>query len=152
MSARKYVILRRMAEVKEMCKLVKYVDSDDYDQLTTGKKQTEEAALRELSNLYIKTKRFRKPSSGKVSGIIYDALEHRYIKFLGDVNNGYILDTTTKGRKFIARSWFIYPTGRIEESMKAYPETRALFLSVANLITAVLAASISAVVTYLLSR
>jgi len=113
-----------MAEMKDMYKLARYIDSDEYD-------TPMRAVLNGLDAINDCAKRYAlksKVSRNKASKVIEAAIEHKYVRVLGDDSSGIVLDVTPiKGRHFIAKKWFIYPSGLIDDSLKAYGRSQRFY-------------------------
>jgi len=158
MSARKRGIISRMAEMKDMCKLVRYVDSDKYDNTVAHKMHDDKQALTQLVDLYADRgyirKRIYKRSRSKIAGVLADAFEHKYLKMASkdesSVSTAIAIDTTPKGRHFIAKKWFIYPAGLVDDSLKAYGRSQRFYLALLG--GGGIGALLSGIIIYLLSH
>ncbi|MGA3150447.1 MAG: hypothetical protein ABSD10_02450 [Candidatus Saccharimonadales bacterium] len=115
-----------MAEMKDMYKLVRYIDSNRYEILShtqTFKAQNE--ALLALTQDYIKSRKLRKPSESTVAAILVASKEHGYIDWLS--SNWTLYVTSIKGRHFIGKKFFIYPAGLVDDSLKAYGRSQRFY-------------------------
>lgn len=145
-------IIRRMAEFKDMYKLVKYVDSDKYDEAILDKKRNDEESIKRLEELYAKQRflgRWRKPSHAKIYGVMVDASKHKYIKPYEDDKFGHAYDTTTKGRHLIAKKAYFFRVGLWDESLKDYDKAQTVVILIG---TAILTAFGGGVIGFILSR
>lgn len=148
-----FSIMGRMAEMKDMYKLVKYIDSDEYD-TPVRNKTSRDGAMSELVYKYsIKSG----VAQMRVTKVLESALHYDYIKIASDhLSGSYFILTPKKGRQLVAKKWRIYPCGLVEQTMQVYPETHTFYKGVAIAIVGALAtimgAAIGAVITYKLSR
>ncbi len=118
-------ILRRMAEMKDMYRLTCYVASEEYDKIDGSIKAvlTHSQAIQSLIDSY---KDKASISTDKCIRIIQAAVEHEYIKAVGNDQTGTLYDITPiKGNHLIAKK-FRLPVGLIDESLKTYGTTITL--------------------------
>ena len=131
--------MKRMAEMKDMYKLARYIDSGKYK---PDRKEFKEpkTAIEDCAERYSKKK--LGVSCAKAQSIIDNAMAHDYIKVIGDPPRGHTLRVVApKGRQLVAKRWFFYRCGLAEQTMQNYPETkqayRTIFTAVAGIIGAI---------------
>jgi hypothetical protein len=124
-------IIQRMAEFKDMYKIVQYGCSLDVDELMALKDNHEGLAARNLAHAYIKQLKWyhRKPIEAKLAKIIFAAhKDKKYFTTLGDEKKGIYFDVSTKGLHLIGKKFYIFRVGLWDEALKDYDSLRiALF-------------------------
>lgn len=118
-------IIQDMTEVKQMYKITRYVDSND-NHKSRPKVTDIQEAIDNCSNRYA-DKRFWR-NRRKCANWLENALEHQFVKVIGDKDRGYFLKVVHgKGMQLIAKTWLIHRKGLREITMKEYKHTQAIY-------------------------
>jgi hypothetical protein len=123
-------IIRHMAEMKDMYRIVKFAYSKDIPSLVKLKAPKESEAALKLSEAYLSSlkKYHRKPHKAQLAKLIHSAhIEESYLRTVGKTNAGLHLEVTRKGIHLIAKKFHFFRVGLWDESLKSYGTTVALF-------------------------
>lgn len=117
-----------MAEMKDMYKVVKSVDSATYDRfIEENKYEHLEDSVQAFVEKYKTKRKIFKLSNSRILATIASAIEHRYIRWT-DTTHKTLIVTNDKGRHFLGRKFYFYRAGLIDDSLKAYGRSQRLFL------------------------
>lgn len=133
-------ILRRMADVKDMYKLVKFIASDNYVNSHYGESKTKTFAVNDLLEQYVASKRFWKVTESKALRVFDHTISSDYLTIgVIDDNDTVITVKAPRGTHLIEKQWYFFRVGLWDESLKIYSESQKFFTGafVGGLITAI---------------
>lgn len=130
-------IIEHMAEMKDMYKMTKYIDSDRYDKLTESfLGLTNDVTLGMTADDYVSYRRLNKPSKTKTLSFIHLTKKNKYINWLDREKT--MLHVTAEGHHLLGKKAYFYRSGLIDESLKHYDKTQTVFIIVlTSIITAI---------------
>lgn len=140
-----------MAEIKDIYKLLVYVDSERYERHIDNKEHNAEQAMMYLLNIYEKDNKVKRRLALRT---LQAAFKLKYLTFTPSKSNPntFIIDIEPEeGRHLLGTNlWGLWKSGLIDESLKAYGTTKA---TVEAVIIAVMTSSgLAALITYWITR
>jgi hypothetical protein len=146
---RNRVIIRRMADVKDIYKLTKFIDSEKYENTKNSISTSPVNAVNDFFNLYNATRRFKKLSNTRAALLLESAMEQGYILSVSNSSIGMMYEVSpTKGRHILAKKLYFFRVGLWDESMKHYDTTKSVIIS--SGIAALIATVVSSIIAHYL--
>src|SRR3990167_2622076 len=137
-----------MTEVKEMYKIARFIDSNNYTPNSKSYKEPKESIL-DCATKYAASKKML--DMRRAQSVLDNAIAHKYIEVIGDKPTGYLLRVTAgRGRQLVAKWCLIFRPGLREQTIKEYPLSKEMYLRITVLIFSCISAAIGSVATYIL--
>jgi len=115
--------------MKDMYKLVKYIDTDQYQELIDSNSfQNHGEGLQALRDGYRKRRLWLRASDFKIAKIFRNAKEHGYVDWLEQKSGKLVV--TSKGRHLLGKKFYFYRAGLVDDSLKAYGRSQRFYAGI----------------------
>lgn len=139
-------IIRRMAEMKDMYKITKYINSNRYSKLCTTLATVEAGEALDLTVADYRAYRWiNKPTLNKALAYINLTKKDRYINWLD--RDKKMLHVTSEGHHLVGKRLYFFRVGLWDESLKHYDKTQTVIIII---LTSVIAAVGGTIIGYIL--
>lgn len=117
-----------MADVKDMYKMTRFVDSSHYyKKFNADHHKTLVEARDNLAKLYANKYRYLRIDQITALKLINRTESNGYIRILKD-DEGAAFDITDKGHHLIGKSWYFFRVGLWDESLKKYDKIQTVLV------------------------
>jgi hypothetical protein len=125
-------IIRRMAEVKDMYTVVRFVGKSDVEDFMNDTIKTKrEASLKFIETFQANFKAYILRSNfNRLVVTLGNAIEDCYLEYIGDSETGIFLNVSRKGSHLLGKRFYFFRVGLCSESLKQYDRVQSIVLAI----------------------